>query len=52
LLSNYAGQKWLDGFNGTFYFPAVVTIDTLLAAWFFFLATHAATENATSGVTV
>jgi hypothetical protein len=52
LLSNYAGLKWLDGFNGSLYFPAVVTIDTLLVVWFFFLARQAAAENLTSGAAV
>jgi hypothetical protein len=48
LLSNYAGQQWLDGLNGVLYFPAVLTIDTLLVMWFFFLARHAQEENATT----
>jgi hypothetical protein len=38
LLSSYAGQKWLNGFNGWLYFPTVLTDGILLAAWFFFLA--------------
>jgi hypothetical protein len=38
ILSNFAGQHWLDGFNDSLYFPAVFTIVTLLAIWFFLLA--------------
>jgi hypothetical protein len=38
LLSSYAGQKWLDGFNGPLYFPTVLTYGLLLEAWFFLLA--------------
>jgi hypothetical protein len=49
LLSNYAGQKWLDGLNDTFYFPAVLAINTLLVIWFFLLARHAAEQRITSG---
>jgi hypothetical protein len=35
LLSTFAGQAWLDGLNGRFYFPAVLVINSLLALWFF-----------------
>jgi hypothetical protein len=35
ILSSFAGQHWLDGFNDSLYFPAVFTIVTLLAIWFF-----------------
>jgi len=35
LLSTFAGQTWLDGFNGRFYFPTVFVINSLLALWFF-----------------
>ncbi|HYW40866.1 MAG TPA: hypothetical protein VE957_22380 [Terriglobales bacterium] len=45
MLSNYAGQRWLDGFNGRLYFPAVLTINALLILWFFLLATRTAEEN-------
>jgi len=38
ILSSFAGQRWLDGFNDSLYFPAVFTIVTLLAIWFFLLA--------------
>jgi hypothetical protein len=38
LLSNFAGQKWLDGFNNSLYFPAVLIIMTLLTVWFFLMA--------------
>jgi hypothetical protein len=52
LLNNYAGQKWLDGLNGTLYFPAVLTVDMLLIMWFFFLARHTAGESVTNGAMV
>jgi hypothetical protein len=45
LLSNYGGQKWLDGFNGSLYFPGVLTVNLLLMMWFFFLARHAAEDE-------
>jgi len=38
ILSSFAGQHWLDGFNDSLYFPAVFTIVTLLAIWFLLLA--------------
>lgn len=38
MLSTYAGQAWLDGLNNNLYFPAVLTINTLLVVWFFRLA--------------
>jgi hypothetical protein len=38
MLSTFAGQAWLDGLNNNLYFPAVFTINTLLAVWFFRLA--------------
>lgn len=38
MASTYAGQHWLDGFNNELYFPAVFTINTLLAIWFFYTA--------------
>jgi hypothetical protein len=44
LLSSYAGQEWLNGFNGSLYFPTVVTDGILLAAWFFFLAGNVSTS--------
>jgi hypothetical protein len=38
LLSTFASQKWLDGFNNSLYFPAVLIITSLLTTWFFFMA--------------
>lgn len=37
LLSTFAGQGWLNGFNGKLYFPAVFVTNLLLALWFFHL---------------
>jgi hypothetical protein len=48
ILSNYAGQSWLDGLNGSLYFPVVFTVNTLLLIWFFLLARHAASEDTSS----
>ena len=45
LLSSYAGQKWLDGFNGPLYFPTVATDCVLLVAWFFLLARNVKQEE-------
>jgi hypothetical protein len=36
----FAGQKWLDALNNRLYFPAVLVINLLLSAWFFYLAVH------------
>jgi hypothetical protein len=41
MLSSFAGQHWLDGFNGKLYFPAVFVINSLLALWFFYFAREA-----------
>jgi hypothetical protein len=49
MLSNYAGQTWLDGLNGTLYFPVVLTIDTLLIVWFLLMARQAGEDKATNG---
>ena len=38
LLSTFAGQKWLDGFNNSLYFPTVLIIMSSLTAWFFLMA--------------
>jgi hypothetical protein len=40
VLSNYAGQSWLNGLNDNLYFPGVFAINTLLAIWFFCLAKY------------
>ena len=38
ILSMFAGQHWLDGLNGRFYFPIVFTINSLILIWFLVLA--------------
>src|SRR5262245_11992577 len=50
LLSNYAGQTWLNGLNERLYFPTVLTINTLLLIWFLLLAKRAGAEGETSEV--
>ena len=43
LSSTFAGQAWLDSLNNSAYFPAVFTINCLLAVWLFHLAKHPGT---------
>ena len=38
IMSTFAGQSWLNGFNDKLYFPAVLLINTLLLIWFVVLA--------------
>jgi len=38
LLSTFAAQKWLNGFNDQLYFPAVFAIMGMLTVWFFLMA--------------
>jgi hypothetical protein len=46
LLSTFAGQSWLDAFNGMpLHFILVVPINGMLAAWFFWLATERSLES-------
>ena len=45
MMSNFAGQHWLDGFNGKLYFPAVLVINGLLASWFFYMARQRKVES-------
>jgi hypothetical protein len=42
IAGTYAGVAWLEPLNRRLYFPAVLVINLLLTAWFFYLATHAA----------
>jgi hypothetical protein len=46
LLSTFGGQRWLDGLNERFYFPAVLTINVLLVIWFFALTREAGPADA------
>jgi hypothetical protein len=38
ILSTFAGQQWLDGANGSLYFPLVFVSNTLIMIWFIVLA--------------
>jgi hypothetical protein len=37
-LAPFAGQTWLDPLNNTAYYPVVLAVNGMLAAWFFHLA--------------
>ena len=37
MLSMFAGLTWLEGFNGTLYFPSVLAVNLLLIGWFLYL---------------
>jgi hypothetical protein len=37
MLSMFAGQTWLEGFNGALYFPSVLAVNLLLIGWFLYL---------------
>jgi hypothetical protein len=45
ILSTFVGQKWLDGLNDRFYFPGVLTINSLLVIWFFVQAKDSKEEG-------
>jgi hypothetical protein len=45
LLSQFAGQHWLDALNSGAYFPSVLLIGGLLILWFLRLALAAASTN-------